>query len=176
MDPYVGQVAAFGFDFAPRGWAQCNGQLMQISQNTALFSLLGTQFGGDGRTTFALPDLRGRVAVHQGSSTSGSTYMMGEMDGIETVTLTENQMPQHSHVASFRANAEDANSGEANGKTLGLAAANIYNSNPPENGETLSANSITLAAAGSNQPHSNMQPYLAINYCISLQGIFPPRG
>ncbi len=175
MDPYIGQIEAFAFNFAPKGWAQCNGQLLSIAQNSALFSLLGTVYGGDGRTTFGLPDLRGRVAINQGHGPGLSTYVMGEMAGSESVTLTSAQMPAHNHVSTLRGNSDDASSGEPGNKTLGVAGANVYNSGAPDNGETLNTGSIQVAPAGGNQPHNNMQPYLAINYCIALVGIFPPR-
>jgi microcystin-dependent protein len=175
MEPFIGQIEFFGFNFAPRGWAFCDGSLMSISENSALFSLLGTTFGGNGTTTFALPDLRGRVAINQGQGPGLSPYMMGQSSGTESVTLTINEMPSHSHSAVLRGNSEDANSGEANNKTLGVANANIYNTNGPENGETLNPNSIQVAVAGGNQPHPNIQPYLVGNYCIATEGIYPSR-
>jgi microcystin-dependent protein len=176
MEPFIGQIVAFGFNFAPKNWAQCNGQIMPIAQNTALFSLIGTTYGGDGVTTFALPDLRGRVAINQGTGPGLSPYTIGQKAGTETVTLNMDQMPAHNHTALLRGNSEDANSGEANNKTLGVANANIYNTNAPETGEALNPGSIQVAAAGGNQPHPNMQPYLAVNYCICLYGIFPQRS
>ncbi|MBK9257727.1 MAG: phage tail protein [Saprospiraceae bacterium] len=176
MEPFIGQIAAFGFNFAPKGWAMCNGQLLAIAQNSALFSLIGTYYGGDGISTFALPDLRGRVAINQGQGPGLSPYSLGQRAGSESVTLNTSQIPAHNHIATLRGNGEDANSGDANNKTLGAASANIYNSNPPENGATLNVNSLQVAPTGGNQPHSNMQPYLVINYCIALQGIFPPRN
>lgn len=176
MDPYIGQILAFGFNFAPRGWAFCNGQLLSIAEYQALFSLIGTTYGGDGITTFSLPDLRGRVAVNQGTSLSGKTYILGEAAGQEQVTLNTSEIPAHTHVATFRGNSEEANSQEPSNKTFGVAASNIYNANNPENGETLNPGTIQLAATGGNQAHNNMQPYLTINYCIALEGIYPPRS
>jgi microcystin-dependent protein len=176
MEPFIGQIEFFGFNFAPIGWMQCNGQLLSINEYNALFALIGTTYGGDGNSTFALPDLRGKVAVNQGQGPGLSLYTVGQVGGVETVTLTPNQLPAHSHAALLRANAEDANSGEANGKTLALAAANIYNANPPENSEALNANSVTVAPTGGSQPHDNMQPYVVGNYCIAVEGIFPPRS
>jgi len=175
MDNYLGQILAFGFNFAPKGWAQCNGQLMSISQNSALYSLLGTTFGGDGINTFGLPDLRGRVAINQGSSPGGSSYVMGQVGGQEQVTLSILQIPSHTHTAVLRGNSEGATSNEPSNKSLG-AGANIFNSNPPENGEALNINSIQVDPTGGNQPHENMQPYLTVNYCIALQGIYPSRS
>ncbi|MBK9257728.1 MAG: phage tail protein [Saprospiraceae bacterium] len=176
MDQYIGQICLFGFNFAPRGWALCNGQLMSIAQNNALFSLIGTNYGGDGVTTFALPDLRGRVAVNQGQGPGTRLYNIGEAGGEENVTLSVQQMPAHNHLASLRGNGEDSNSGDANNKTLGAASANIYNSDAPENGATLNANSVQVALTGGNQPHDNMQPYLVGNYCIATEGIYPTRS
>jgi microcystin-dependent protein len=175
MDPYIGQIEAFGFNYAPKGWAQCNGQLLSIAQNSALFSLIGTYYGGDGRTTFALPDLRGRVALNQGQGPGLSNYVIGQTSGTESVTLTTDQIPSHSHIATLRGNSEEANSQEASNKSFGVAENNIYNSNNPENGETLNSGSVQVAPVGGNQPHNNMQPYLTVNYCIALVGVFPPR-
>jgi len=175
MDPFIGQILAFGLNFAPKGWELCNGQLLSIAQYQALFSLLGTTYGGNGVTTFALPDLRGRVAINQGQSPGAKSYVMGESSGQEQVTLISTQMPTHNHVATFLGNGEDASSGEPGNKTLGSASANIYNANPPESGETLNAGSIQVGVAGGNMPHNNMQPYLTINYCIATEGIYPSR-
>lgn len=175
MEPFIGQICVFGFDFAPKGWAQCNGQLLPISQYSALFSLLGTTYGGDGRTTFGLPDFRGRVALNQGQGPGLSMYSMGQSGGSENVTLSTAQMPSHSHPALLHGNGEDANASEINGRSFGVATANIYNSNAPENGETLNANSIQVSPVGDNQPHPNLQPYLTANYCIAVEGVYPSR-
>jgi len=174
MEPFIGQIEVFGFNFAPKGWAQCNGQLLPISQYSALFSLLGVTYGGDGRTTFGLPDLRGRVAINQGQGPGLSTYTIGQAAGAETVTLTTLQIPAHTHTAVLRGNSEGATSNEPSNKSLG-AGANIFNTNPPESGEALNASSIQVAPTGGSLPHNNMQPYLTINYCIALEGVFPQR-
>lgn len=175
MEPFIGQIEAFGFNYAPRGWAFCNGQLMSIAQYQALFSLIGVTYGGDGVTTFALPDLRGRVAINQGSMPGGRTYNMGESAGQEQVTLIVTQMPAHNHIATLRGNSDDASSGEPGNKTFGVSSANIYNTGAPDNGETLNTGSIQVGVAGGNLPHNNMQPFLTVNYCIALEGIYPSR-
>jgi microcystin-dependent protein len=171
MEPFIGQIEAFGFNYAPKGWALCNGALLSIAQNSALFSLLGTVYGGDGITTFALPDLRGRVAINQGSSPGGRTYAMGQMGGQEQITLITPQMPSHSHVAIVHALNGTPDSSEPGGAFL--AEADVYSTGAPNT--VMNAGSVTNAVAGGNQPHENMQPYLTINYCIALQGIFPSR-
>lgn len=172
MDPFIGQVCLFGFDWAPKGWAQCNGQLMSIAQNSALFSLLGTTYGGDGRTTFALPDLRGRVALNQGTNPSGSTYTIGQMAGTENVTLLLTQMPMHNHGADLHASNGSVDTNEPSGALLGEG--DFYTTAGAPN-QTMKSGAVTTLPAGGNSPHNNMQPYLTLNYCISLQGIFPSR-
>lgn len=162
-DPFLGEIRLVGFNFAPRGWADCNGQILPINQNTALFSLLGTMYGGNGITTFALPNLQGRVAVHEGAG-----HTQGEQAGSEAVTLTVAQMPAHSH--AFRAVAGDQDSDVATNHLL--STGNFY-ANPPSN-TAMAAESIS--AAGGSQPHDNMQPYLVLRYIIALQGIFPSRN
>jgi len=168
--PFVAEIRIFPFDFAPSGWAQCNGQLMAISQNTALFSLLGTTYGGDGRTTFALPNLQGRASMHPGQGPGLSQYDLGQVGGVERVTIGQTEAPAHNHVVT--ASAGDGNVQGPDGQLLatgiGLAA---YGPGPtvPLNGQALTP------GAGGQQPHNNMQPYLTVNYCIALQGIFPSR-
>jgi microcystin-dependent protein len=171
-DQYLGEIRMFGGNFAPYGWALCNGQLLAISQNTALFSLIGTYYGGDGVTTFALPNLQSRVAIHQGQGTGLSPYVIGQNGGTENVTLTSQQMPQHNH--SLNANPGNANSNRANGNSLATATnnTNIYTNAAPA--EAMNAASIGLA--GSSQPHNNIQPYLCITFIIALQGIYPSRN
>jgi microcystin-dependent protein len=175
--PFLGQVQPFGFNFAPRGWALCDGQLLAISQNTALFSLLGTFYGGDGVNTFQLPDLRSRVPMHQGTF-AGSTYVIGELAGVENVTLLQSNLPPHVH--SFSGTSSSANVGSLSAD--GGALAKIYDPTgtagnyyaPDATTQVLTAGSV--APAGGSQPHSNIQPYLTINWCIALTGIFPSRG
>ncbi|MFN0314574.1 MAG: phage tail protein [Burkholderiales bacterium] len=172
-DPYIGQIQAFGFNFAPRGWAQCNGQLLSIAQNQALFALLGTMYGGNGQTTFGLPDLRGRSPIHLGQGPGLSNYVQGEVGGVEVVTLSPQQMPAHTHAA--RALAGNGNSKVAQNnvwaKDAGVSSATYSSAVPDAN---MSAQAI--ANAGGSQPHENRPPYLAVNWCIALEGIFPSRN
>lgn len=180
-DPFVGQIEAFAFNFAPKGWAQCNGQLLSIQQNAALFSLLGTYYGGNGTSNFALPDLRGRLAVSQGLSPGGSTYGIGESVGTETVTLVQTQMPAHSHTLNAVNNGLNGGTGVPSStvqlgsgidkKSGSTTAASIY---APSNGPQVAMES--LLPSGGSTPHSNMMPYLTINYCIALIGVYPSRG
>ena len=160
----------FGFNFAPQGWAMCNGQILPISQNTALFSLLGTSYGGNGQTTFALPDLRGRVAIQQGQGPGLSSYSIGEVTGVETVTLTSNQMPQHNH--GVVANGAPATATRPNGAVPARTGTNEYA--PAPDGTAMNAGMI--ATTGGSQPHTNLPPLLVVTFCIALQGIFPSRN
>lgn len=171
MEPFVGQIQSFGFNFAPRGWAQCNGQLLPIAQNTALFSLLGTTYGGDGRTTFGLPDLRGRAPLHVGQGTGLAKRDIGSKGGQENVTLSVGQMPNHTHAATVKASDQAANSSKPTGNTLG--SGNIYHAPPTK--ENLATDMVSIGATGSNEAHTNMPPYLTINWCICLIGLFPSR-
>lgn len=172
MEPFLGQIQAFGFQFAPQGWALCQGQLLPISQYDALFSLLGTTYGGDGRTTFALPDLRGRAPVGQGQGPGLSNIQIGQIGGTETVTLGVANLPAHSHAVT--ATDSDATSDEAStGARLGTAGANIYASGGSGT-VVLAADSTTQT--GGNQPLNNQDPYMTINYCIALVGIYPSRN
>jgi microcystin-dependent protein len=169
-EPFLGMIMLVPYNFAPRGWAFCQGQLMSISQNTALFSLLGTTYGGNGQTTFGLPDLRGRVPLSQGQGPGLSNYSLGELAGVENVTLIVTQMPQHNHLMSV--NNQGAATGRPSTQFPGVAAANAYA--PATDGTTFAPQAISLT--GNSQPHENRQPYLALNYCIALQGIFPSRN
>ena len=166
--PFLGQIQSFGFNFAPRGWALCNGQLLSIAQNTALFALLGTTYGGNGQTTFALPDLRGRCSLHFGQGPGLTNRDLGEVSGTETVTLTTNQMPQHNHTMNA-SSATKVGSAPA-GNVFGGAP--IYISGAPDS--VMAPASIGMT--GGSQPHPNMEPYLVINWCIALEGIFPSRN
>lgn len=177
MEPFIAQITLFAGNFAPRGWAFCNGQVLSIAQNTALFSLVGTTYGGNGQTTFALPDLRGRVPIHPGQGPGLSTYSLGQVAGSETVTLTTNQIPAHTH---------NLMGSTANGSApspAGNALAQSYDANTLNNVDTYAAGPATsalhpssISATGSSQPHSNIQPYTCINYIIALEGVFPSRN
>ena len=175
-EPFLGQIQSFGFGFAPVNFALCNGQIMSIQQNTALFALLGTMYGGNGSTTFGLPDLQSRVPMHMGTF-NGNTYTQGEEAGEENVTIDISGMPQHNH--TFMGTTVAANSFvPANGAAL----AAVHKGTPPAGPfyapdttpQPISASSI--GPAGGNQPHTNIQPYLTINWCIALRGAFPSRN
>jgi len=180
MEPFIGQIMMVGFNFAPRGWAMCNGQLLSIAQNTALFSLLGTMYGGDGQTTFGLPDLRGRCAIGMGQGPGLSRYDQGEMAGSESVTLTQQQMPNHTHFVM--ASSSDGTQSDPSGAVIAnnkvtIARGNTVPGNAFTQGvPTASMNPQTIQAIGGNQPHENRQPFIAMNYIIALEGIYPSRN
>lgn len=174
MDPFLGEIRLLSFNFPPKYWAQCAGQLLAVNQNQALFSLLGTYYGGDGRTTFALPDLRGRVPVHMGQADSG-TYTIGQRAGTETVTLNANEMPQHNHMV------QAVNSAGNDAVPIGHLLAQSIGTGQAQPGYVAAANTTTLNPAsiqptGGNGAHENRQPFLAMNYCIALSGIYPSRN
>ena len=169
-DPFVAEIRIVPFNFAPRGWAFCDGQILPISQNTALFALLGTTYGGDGRTTFALPNLRGRSAMNRGQGPGLSQRVMGESGGSATTSLQTTQIPAHTHTLSASATASSGTPG-ANVALAGTASAQVYRSPTALVGMADAA----LAPAGGGQPHNNRQPYLAVYHVIALQGVFPPR-
>lgn len=179
MEPYLGQIQLFGFNFPPRGWAFCHGQLLSITQNSALFALLGTTYGGDGVTTFGLPDLRGRVAIGHGQGPGLSIYDLGQQGGTESVTLLSNQMPAHTHqlMVSNAAGTTDVANGNylANGAVT-IARGNTVPANLYSTSQGGQLNQAAVGVQGGNLPHENRQPYLAMNYCIAVQGIFPPRN
>ena len=164
-------IQAFGFNFAPRLWAQCDGQLLPIAQNQALFSLLGTQYGGDGRTTFGLPDLRGRLSLHQGNGPGLTDRRIGQKGGAEEVSLTAAQLASHNHGAKPGGATIDADQAAPTNNYPASVASNAY-----AGGTNTSMGAFTTENTGSGQGHNNMQPYLVINWCIALQGIFPPRN
>ena len=177
MDPFIGEIRMFGGNFAPRGWALCNGQMLGVNQNQALFSLLGTTYGGDGNSTFGVPDLQGRVPVGQGAGAGLSRTQLGDKAGSENVTLVAAQMPTHTHAAM-------ASTGGADKAT---PAGNVWASQTDNTGALIPAftpsspaNATmapqTIGAAGGNQPHSNVQPYLVVTYIIATEGIYPSRG
>lgn len=170
MDPFVAEIRIFPFNFSPRGWAFCDGQLLPLSQNTALFSLLGTIYGGNGKSNFALPDLQGRAPMHPGQGPGLSLHDLGETGGSETVSLLESEIPSHSHTMNG-VNDSGLQFGPEGALT---ARANIYKSTPA--GNTLVNMSVNmLTPSGGDQPHNNLQPYLTLHFCIALQGVFPPR-
>lgn len=169
-DPFVAEIRIFPFNFAPKGWAWCDGQLLPLSQNTALFSLLGTTYGGNGKSNFALPDLQGRAPMHPGQGPGLSLHDLGETGGSETVTLLESEIPAHTH--QLRGSLEDDDSTQPSGNLLGQLST-IYASPP---GQLAQMAPETLTPAGSDQPHNNLMPYLTLYFCIALQGVFPPRG
>lgn len=173
MEEYIGAIQIFAGDFAPRGWALCAGQILQISQNTALFSILGTTYGGNGTTTFALPDLRGRMPIGVGASPGLTPRNLGEKDGSETVTLTTAQIPSHTH--TYNALSGNREKPSPTGNFLGVAPGPFYAE--MNTGDTLlPMNPAAISPAGGSQPHNNMPPYLGLNFIICLQGIYPPRS
>ncbi|MBO9707844.1 MAG: phage tail protein [Caulobacter sp.] len=177
-EPYLGEIRMFGGNFAPVGWAMCDGQIISISENDTLYALLGTIYGGDGINTFGLPDLRGRAPVHSGSK-NGQTYVQGQKTGVESVTLTPNQLPTHTH--PFFAIGADASVGTPTTQTMisnQAPTGTVLNAYAPYNNQNaqvpLTPNSTTTA--GGSQPHENMQPYLGINFIIATSGIFPSQN
>ncbi|MED4584487.1 tail fiber protein [Brevibacillus choshinensis] len=169
-EPYLGEIRMFAGAYAPNGWALCNGQLLNISQNDALFSLIGTTYGGDGQTTFALPDLQGRVPQHMGTLNGGSPYVLGQKAGVESVTLTVNQMPQHTHsvIAESTAGADTPE-----GNTWAVQPQSAYTTSL---NHLVSMSPTAVSGAGGSQPHDNMMPSLTISFIIALQGIYPSRS
>jgi microcystin-dependent protein len=179
-EPFLGEIRMVGFNFAPRGWALCSGQLMSIAQNTALFALLGTTFGGDGQVTFGLPDMRGRVPIDQGHGSGLSDRVMGELSGEEDQTLIITELASHTHAVTVSpaCSADDGTTGSPVGNVPAVPAAGTtpvtaYTS--PGTG-SMASGSGTATPTGGSQPHNNMQPYLVCNFVIALEGIFPSRN
>jgi microcystin-dependent protein len=169
-DPFVAEIRIFPFNFPPKGWAWCNGQLLPLSQNTALFSLLGTTYGGDGKSNFALPDLQGNAPMHPGQGPGLSLHDLGETGGSETVSLLESEIPAHNHAVQGRN--LPGNSAVPVGNTLSNNS--FFHDNNPS-APLVAMSPMALAPAGGDQPHNNMQPYLTFYFNIALQGVFPPR-
>ena len=178
-EPFLGQISIYGFNFAPRGWAFCNGQILPIAQNTALFSLLGTTYGGNGQTTFALPNLQSRMPLQFGQGPGLSSYALGQAAGTESVTITINEMPSHAHaytIPAFAGAEGNASTPAANallGDVQTPAATKIYRTGVQPDTQMTGGNTSIL---GGNQPTEIMNPYLALNFCIALEGIFPSRN
>jgi len=172
MDPFVAEIRIFPFNFAPKGWAFCDGQILPLSQNTALFSLLGTTYGGDGKSNFALPNMQGNAPMHPGQGPGLSLHDLGETGGSQNVSLLESEIPSHSHnwMASGTVGTKPSPTGNAVARVTG---ATPYL--PPAGAPLAQFAGQALAPAGGNQPHNNMQPYLTLSFCIALQGVFPPR-
>jgi microcystin-dependent protein len=171
MDPFVAEIRIFPFNFAPKGWAFCDGQLLPLSQNTALFSLLGTIYGGDGKSNFALPNLQGRAAMHPGQGQGLSLHFEGETGGSETVTLLQTEIPAHTHAV-----AASQGDGLETAPAQQLLATGVGISQYQTPGPLTNLSPSAVAPTGGSAPHNNMQPYLTVNFCIALQGVFPPRG
>jgi microcystin-dependent protein len=173
MDPFVAEIRIFPFNFAPKGWAFCDGQILPLSQNTALFSLLGTTYGGDGKSNFALPNMQGNAPMHPGQGPGLSLHDLGETGGSETVSLLESEIPSHSH--SLMASAQPSTRTSPAGNSLCRIQSGATPFVAPSGAPLVSFSDNALAPAGGDQPHNNMQPYLTLNFCIALQGVYPPR-
>ena len=170
MDPFVAEIRIFPFNFAPKGWAFCDGQILPLSQNTALFSLLGTTYGGDGKSNFALPDMQGNAPMHPGQGPGLSLHDLGETGGSDTVSLLESEIPSHTH-------SEIVSQSDATDQTPanGLLAAGVGIGQYAVPGALTQLSDNAIAPAGGDQPHNNLQPYLTLSFCIALQGVYPPR-
>jgi microcystin-dependent protein len=178
MDPFVAEIRIFPFNFAPKGWAFCDGQILPLSQNTALFSLLGTTYGGDGKSNFALPNMQGNAPMHPGQGPGLSLHDLGETGGSDTVSLLESEIPSHSHtllsITAFNASDNVPLNNVLAKATAAGAPLNAYIPDSPSPPIVHMADQA-IAPAGGDQPHNNMQPYLTLNFCIALQGVYPPR-
>jgi microcystin-dependent protein len=170
--PFIGEIRLVGFNFAPVGWSLCNGATLPISQNSALFNLIGTTYGGNGQTTFQLPNLLGRVPIHQGTSRTGASFLLAQVSGTETVTLTASQVPAHSH--PFAVNSQPGTTKDPSGNYIAAPPHALGNTYIPPN--TVEATGASTSSTGGSQPHNNMQPFLAVNFIFSLFGIFPSQS
>ena len=173
-DPFVAEIRIFGFNFAPKGWAFCDGQLLPLSQNTALFSLLGTTYGGNGKSNFALPDLQGSSAMQPGQGQGLSLRDLGETGGESSVTLIPSEMPLHNHTLNAATDPAELQVPSPDRSLARSGNANAYKAPAGQPTTTLSAQAVGVS--GGDSPHNNLQPYLTLNFCIALQGVFPPRG
>jgi microcystin-dependent protein len=173
-DPFVAEIRIFPFNFAPTGWAFCDGQLLPISQNTALFSLLGTTYGGDGKSNFALPDLQGNAPMHPGQGPGLSLHDLGEIGGSATVTLIESEIPSHPH--SMNGQGSNANLNDPANAVMArpFGGGNLYKT--PAGAALVPLSAQSISGNGGDMPHNNLMPYLTLSFCIALQGVFPPRG
>jgi len=179
MEPFVGEVRCFGFSFAPRGYMFCNGQLLQIAVYQALFTILGTTYGGDGRTTFGLPNLQGQIPMHWGNGPGGFNTVIGEVQGTTTITLTTNTIPLHNHVINAAAIAAGGAPERSATPTTASFISNIKGGflyQPPPVTANSPFSPKAIAPTGNSQPHNNMQPYLTLNFCIAFEGMFPSRN
>jgi microcystin-dependent protein len=174
MDPFVAEIRIFGFNFPPKGWAFCDGQLLAISQNTALFSLVGTFYGGDGKTTFALPNFQGNVPVHAGQGSGLSQYFVGEQTGSETETLLVSEIPAHNHNIMTQVQPAGSNTADNASSIARSVGGSAFKATAFGATATLAPEAMTVT--GGSLPHNNMMPYLTMNFCIALQGVFPPRS
>ena len=173
MDPFVAEIRIFPFNFAPKGWAFCDGQILPLSQNTALFSLLGTTYGGDGKSNFALPNMQGNAPMHPSQGPGLSPHDLGETGGSDTVTLLQSEIPSHAHMVTSAINPALLAVPSPNVSLARSRTVNAYQSNATQN--LVSMSPQALAPAGGDQPHNNLMPYLTLNFCIALQGVYPPR-
>jgi microcystin-dependent protein len=176
-NPYVGEIRMFGGNFAPVGWAFCQGQLLAISENETLFNLIGTTYGGDGQSTFALPDLRGRIPLHMGTSSGGSSHVIGELAGVESVTLTAQQIPVHSHTLEGSSDPASPLLGPQNSLPGDTSASGpMYDALSSNGANIVTMSGSAIGVAGGSQPHNNLAPYLCVSFIISLFGIFPSQS
>jgi microcystin-dependent protein len=173
-NPFVAEIRIFPFNFAPTGWAFCDGQILPLSQNTALFSLLGTTYGGDGKSNFALPNMQGNAPMHPGQGPGLSLHDLGETGGSATVSLLESEMPSHTHALMASNRNANLDSPGPNNSLARSTPAQIYKQ-PTGAGTLVNLSDSTVAPAGGDQPHNNLMPYLTLNFCIALQGVYPPR-
>jgi microcystin-dependent protein len=173
-EPFIGEIRMVGFNFPPKGWTFAEGQILPINTNQSLYSVYGTMYGGDGRTTFGLPDLRGRIPIHAGTGNGLPTYDIGQYGGAPTVTLQQTQIPSHTHTGSLKASDQAQNNNQASPNSLCKPALGIYDALTPD--KNMHPDSIAVQNSGGGQAHDNMMPYIAVNFCVALVGLFPSRN